>query len=525
MQHPHDSLTARREPFKVSLRVLLVLIIAVGAFIRLRGLGTRSLWVDELSTWHVSRMPLADSLQWEPELTIPPLYQFALRLMTDAPHPPEWLLRLPALIAGILIIPATWWLARQFGDAKAACAAAGLAAVQGTLLTYSQEARPYTMLVAGCTLSMALWYRAVTQGRRADLIAYVVITVLAIHAHYLAVLTVAAQVLWWAIVWAEQEPDRRSLRPLMAVIVVGLLCVPVVTRPMIAQASVSRAIGWLVAPTWHGVWTVLEQLGFGTLWLVGAFVLSLVAWFAGGYRRLSDRLGRPLNTGVGDPVLLLLCWFVCIVLGLVILSWALQPMFVLRYALPAAIPVLLLPMIVVSRLHPRAPLGVVVLFAAVSGPQWITFGQEVDPGFRELTTYVEEALDPASTAVVLTMDAPPDSSWAAMERLATAYYPIEDRPVYELYVPPRGKPAQIPPRVSGRGGNEVPSSAAWEILTDDSILRDPRALYLIVFRARPEWMIQAAGRRLASFRVNGVSYSKLLFSPYRLVKVAPMSGP
>jgi hypothetical protein len=81
------------------------------------------------------------------------------------------------------------------------------------------------------------------------------------------------------------------------------------------------------------------------------------------------------------------------------------------------------------------------------------------------------------------------------------YYQLNDRPVYELQ-----------PEADGS-------------VSAGSIFEDPRALYLIVFRMDSFPMILQAGRKPAAILHEGTSYSQLLFSPYRLVKVAPLDQP
>lgn len=56
----------------------------------------------------------------------------------------------------------------------------------------------------------------------------------------------------------------------------------------------------------------------------------------------------------------------------------------------------------------------------------------------------------------------------------------------------------------------------------NDILRDPRAMYLVVLWADPFAILKTAGRRPELFTIDGRTYSQLLFSPYRLVRVAPL---
>ena len=57
-----------------------------------------------------------------------------------------WAIRLPALIGGILIVPATYFAARMFYNKNAAILASGIVASSSYLIEYSTNARGYTLL-------------------------------------------------------------------------------------------------------------------------------------------------------------------------------------------------------------------------------------------------------------------------------------------------------------------------------------------------------------------------------------------
>ena len=485
--------------------LLLTLILSLAAYLRFDGLGDRSLWLDEFCTWHVSRLDLGDSLRWEPELTIPPLYQMTLRALTSLPHPPEWLLRLPAAVCGILSVLAAYWLGKVLRNRAIGCALAGLVACSALQLKFSQEARPYTMLVLGCTLSVTLWYRLVTRPRGFDFWAYVAATTLTFYAHFLVVLTVLAQLLWWLAILVRRPAAKRSLRPLFAFVITAVLCTPLVARSVTARSSVTGAIAWIDPPTWERTARMLNELTYGPLWMAVFVGLAAVAWVAVAKGRVSlSEPGREPDDGIetrGEAVALLLTWLVCAWAGLVLISLFLLPVTVTRYALPAAIPALLLPLLFADWFHRGASLILAAVFVMGTAPDWITRNWEVPAGFRELTTYVREHVDPETEAVVLTVGHAEAPHWVEMQRLALEYYPLDNCPVYELLLE---KDDQSEP---------------------GSILEDPRRLYLIVFRSDPFSVILDARRRPEAIEYEGTSYSQLLFSPYRLICVAPQTEP
>ncbi|NOX57353.1 MAG: glycosyltransferase family 39 protein [Planctomycetes bacterium] len=477
---------------------LLTAILCGGAFVRVVGLGGRSLWADEFCTWHVSRMPLGDSLQWGPELTKPPLYQIALRALTYDAHPEEWLLRLPAALAGVLTILAACALARRTEGVIVGCAAAGLVAFNLLQIAYSQEARPYTFHVLGATVATLFWWRLVTKPSKLFALAYVSAVALTFHSHYLSLLVFGSHALWWLMTARRGGKWRSPIAPL-SLIGAGILCVPVVLNYLRLRTSTFQGLDWIKPPTWGVAISVLNDLGFGLVWTIGLGV-AIVAWMISLY--ITSTNATPpsplakLSTGRDDVVGLLLLWLGCSWFGLMVLSWIAHPAMVDRYAIPAAIPTLLIPLIVAGRLHKWIPIVLMIVFSAVGLNRWQNERLVFDPGFRELSAYLSETVDPARDLVVLTIDRQTHPDWIDAERLPFDYYPIPGAEIGELHLDPDGA----------------------TVLND--VLEDPRQIYLVVLWADPFPILKAAGRQTLPFEIDGQEYSRLLFTPYRLIRVA-----
>lgn len=481
----------------------LTVVIVIAVIVRLIGLGGRSLWFDEFCTWYVSRMEFWESLRWKPDLTIPPLYQFILRLLSSSEHPPEWMLRMPAAVCGMLLVPAVFRLGHILVSRQVGLALAVLVAFNVLQIEYSREARPYTMLVLGCTLSVSSWYLLVSQSRRGDSWMYVVVTTLAFYAHFLVALTVAAEVIWWLFALRRGGGTARFRQPLVALLVSAVLCLPLALRSIYYRASISRAMDWIDPPTWERVARTLGDLTFGPLYMVVVAALAVAVLLRAKKSRTAPKRSADEDSSdhVGfAPEGLLSFWICCSWLGLMLLSWGFVPMTVTRYALPAAIPALLLPLMLAAHIHRWGPIVLATLIAFGTAPRWIEKCTTAEPGFRELVQYVRETADPEADAVALVIGHSSVAHWSDMRRLALKYYQLDDRSVREIALDEHKRP-----------------------LTDE-VLADPRRLFLIVFRSDPIALILEAERRVESFIIDGESIQQLLFPPYRLVKVAPQDN-
>src|SRR5581483_11371784 len=132
-------------------------------WLRLRGLGDLSLWVDEAFTWQNSHAPLAELLRARLNVH-PPLYflmeRYWIRLVGES----EYALRLSNALLGVLVVPAVWRVARSFAG-RAAALAAGLGmAVAPAALSYGREARMYGTLMALAALLLLAAERIAAVG-------------------------------------------------------------------------------------------------------------------------------------------------------------------------------------------------------------------------------------------------------------------------------------------------------------------------------------------------------------------------
>lgn len=133
----------------------LALALAVAAALRLPGIGTWSLWVDEVATagfasldWGELTGPLA-RLE-----TNPPTYYLLVKAWTMGAGASDGALRLPSALAGIASVAALWVLCRDAFGRRAAFWSAMILAVAGWHLFHSRDARVYALLTLVVVLAL-----------------------------------------------------------------------------------------------------------------------------------------------------------------------------------------------------------------------------------------------------------------------------------------------------------------------------------------------------------------------------------
>lgn len=264
----------------------LVLALILGAVLRLWNLGPQILGDDEL---HGVRAALANPVSHilvtyqKADNTIP--VSAAYRLLLDSgARLTEWTVRLPAVLAGLLLLlVAPWWVARRLG-ARTAVVFAFLLSVSPGLVFYSRIARSYApivLLTFGALACFDAWWRQVDSKDSRSwrlALAYVGLAALAVWFHLGAAPFVAAPFLF-AAGDAAVRKDRRSFLAL-----VGLGCATVLSF-LVFLAPAWGSLGALIQEkqgALHLSWGLARSVmllgaGSGRLWvliLVGAAAVS-----------------------------------------------------------------------------------------------------------------------------------------------------------------------------------------------------------------------------------------------------------
>lgn len=187
---------------------LLGLVVLAGALLRIAGVG-QNLFGDELFAYFEvhgrSLGGVFDQLRAPPVAypteVSPPLF-FVLAWAADALGDPV-ALRVPSLLAGTGAIAVVWALGRRVAGEGAGLVGAAVLALSPYAIFYSQEARPYALMMLLVALS-TLGALGIASGRgRGWWGLYAVAAVGAAYTHYTAVFALAAQAGW--LLWVRRD--------------------------------------------------------------------------------------------------------------------------------------------------------------------------------------------------------------------------------------------------------------------------------------------------------------------------------
>jgi hypothetical protein len=153
----------------------------------------------------------------------------------------EWTLRLPALVAGICTVPATFLLGRELYGRYAALWGAGLVAGSSALIQYSTNARGYMPGTLFVVLALASASWAARTHRRLAWAGFGICSVLAVYSVPSMIFVAAAWVAWNALAGSPRGNrwtcSRRTLQELGATLLLAAVATAALYAPTVGDAA------------------------------------------------------------------------------------------------------------------------------------------------------------------------------------------------------------------------------------------------------------------------------------------------
>lgn len=179
--------------------IILILILSLGVWLRFYDLSKESFWNDELSTWRRSNYKsIQDVIDKgiRPDVH-PPGYQIIIYFVEKYIGDSEFILRLPSVISGILSILVMFLVGNQLYSHREGLISAALMAVSSLSISYSQQARSYSILLLFTLLATYFWIsilKSLKQGSRPPYyitLGYIITATASSYLHYFGLYLIA----------------------------------------------------------------------------------------------------------------------------------------------------------------------------------------------------------------------------------------------------------------------------------------------------------------------------------------------
>ncbi len=392
----------------------LVLILAAAAGLRFYHLGSESLWYDELIMATLTSGPWTEV--WRETLEArPPAYPILSWLWTHIAGTSEAGLRSLSAVLGTASVAMIFIVGRRFFDTRVAIVAALLMAFSPYQIRYSQEHRYYALVVLASLLLLWLLHKGLRSGRPVWFFGFAAAGALLLFSQYMNLL------IFLAVVVAVALTRRQWGRPLSRAF---WLCVPLALLaalvPMLSQLmGLFARAGYLDNPQVKYVWWAKPPDLVSPIRTVGNYMflsfgsLQPVAVAAGGLliltgiavaficdraslRRRLVQTWQRATAGRLPETQLLLAAFGLPIIGLLAVSWLIQPIYVDRYLIASTSPLYLLVAAAVVAARPliRPVFATAAILVVMLGSAWHYYAQPSKGDWRGVAAFLDSRLQP-----------------------------------------------------------------------------------------------------------------------------------
>jgi mannosyltransferase len=316
----------------------LALLAGAATVLRFLFLARKPFWFDEAFSVEIARLNWHDfvRLLWWREANMS-LYYVLLRGWLHFGFSP-FFIRTFSVLASLATLPAIFWVSCKLFDRRVGLIAVALLSCNAYHIRYAQEARSYSLFVLLATLSSGFFVGALrepTPSRR-SLLGYVLTSVLAVYAHFYALLLIASQCL--SVRGFNGVRGSETRLPISVALRRAWIWIALAVLPVLAFVGKTGAgqIRWIQRPGVHDLLDYWEHLA-GNAGLPLALLCTAARLAA--ILPLRGRLFRPAAGWNVWRVQFLVIWMIFPV-GLTLLLSMVRPLFLARYfafCLPALI--------------------------------------------------------------------------------------------------------------------------------------------------------------------------------------------
>jgi mannosyltransferase len=184
----------------------------LGFGLRLYGLGSDSLWFDEILTARTAQRSFASIWTYQSEVSDhPPVLYILTHVSLQLGHS-DFAVRLPSALLGVLAIPLVYRLGCSWGEWRVGLWGALLLALSPFHIQYSQEARHYAPLTTMAVASLLLLRQALKQRNRRWWVAFSIVTALSLYTHYASLIILAMEMMLVVFVLGRSWIQTRRCR-------------------------------------------------------------------------------------------------------------------------------------------------------------------------------------------------------------------------------------------------------------------------------------------------------------------------
>lgn len=334
--------------------LILLLILSLGAVLRIVNLSSDSIWLDEAYSIQFAHLPLPQLLRETAASDVhPPLYYLLLHYWIALFGDSEAAARLLSVLFGLFAILLIYPVAALLFDRATGLLGALLLALSLFHIEFAQEARMYTLLAFLSLCSLYFFLRLLTEASAAVIVGYIVCTSLLMHTHvYGFFIIIAENIFFCSLYFSSREVFKHLLsRWLLLQSSLVLLFLPWLSV-MIGQFERVQQSFWIPQPTLNFLrltWMIYAGSTLLSFLFIPLVALGLVPRRAAHQDHSTDERARllpsterKLRLTERERILFLLLWFLSPIVIPFVLSQFLSSIYLPKYTIAASVAFLIL---------------------------------------------------------------------------------------------------------------------------------------------------------------------------------------
>ncbi len=234
--------------------LILILIVALGAFLRFYEIGKQSFWLDESATaLSIKKYSFGETFYntlilgqilpgyYISNLDLPPYFTI-LKIWSDVFGINESPLRAFSAVFGVLSVITLYFLAKELFNRKTAIIAALIFSLNVVMIEYSQEARLYSMLIFIVIVSAYFLIKSIKTNENKHIAGFVISNIAGIYTHYPFLFFVIFELLFVFILFVKEYLKSKKIEinkiriAALSLILFYLPLAPRILRPKLVAA-------------------------------------------------------------------------------------------------------------------------------------------------------------------------------------------------------------------------------------------------------------------------------------------------
>ena len=368
--------------------LILICILLLGVFLRIYGLDTESIWLDEGISLRLAEADPAVATVERALNNHPPLYFILLHYWTKAFGNSVFSARMLSVLFGFLSMLLIYKTGCMLFDRKTGILSALLLGISLFHIYYSQEIRMYSMVSFLALCSVYFFIRLLEDKKPKAAIGYIVSTAFLLYIHYSGFLLILIQNVYLVIlILRHRNESALSFKNwLKYQLVLFILYLPWLWIGIIRLTKIQSASLWLSKPT-ASVFSDSIMEYSGSIFL---FIIFTVLLLYGIFRVIKNRM-----------YLFLCLWFIIPIGILFGISYISKPLYLTKYTIISSLAFYILIAVSIGSIKKRyikvLAISAILVFSAINFRTYYTQINHIP--WSIVTSYVEDKAKPGDILI------------------------------------------------------------------------------------------------------------------------------